>query len=77
MGAGVAVHLPVYLHGFSVRGEEDGERYPTGRVRSDQKILLDMQLVWKRKERKTIDDVMGNMQKKKKSCKFIQLIFEK
>lgn len=30
MGAGVAVHLPVNLHGFSVR-EEDRENYSTRR----------------------------------------------
>lgn len=33
MGAGVAVHLPVNLHGFSVREEEDRENISTQRTK--------------------------------------------
>lgn len=38
MGAGVAVHLPVNLHGFSVRKEEERSNYSTRRERKGKKV---------------------------------------
>lgn len=76
MGAGVAVHLPVNLHGFSVR-EEDRENYSTRRdyiVKKKKKVGHAVVRMEGKKYRKMLDDVITSMQKKKKeSCKFIHI----
>lgn len=57
MGAGVAVHLPVNLHGFSVR-EEDRYNYSTRRElkrgKKDGHAVVGME----RQERKMLDDLI-------------------